>query len=184
MATKDLSMDTKNTSVSHVSAVTTYPWSRYGQLVLRLVLGITFLFHGVQNLVGIAGWDQARFAGYLGTKGFSDGNFLSWLVTGAELSGGVLLTLGLFTPIGAAISLGVMGNALLVKAAAGGGFYMPNGFEWELAVVACGVAVLFGGPGPFAVDNSFVSADAAARLRKIGLIATVVVILLTFLIFR
>lgn len=86
--------------------------------------------------------------------------------------------------MGAAIVLAIMGNAIQVKAVAGGGFYMQNGFEWELAVAACGVAVLFGGPGPFAVDNSFLSADGASKLRKIGLVTAVVIVALTILLFR
>ncbi|CAM3653131.1 DoxX family protein [Kibdelosporangium persicum] len=124
----------------------------FGLLVLRLVLGGTFVAHGLQKLFSLFnGPGIDGFAQFLGTQGFSQTTLLAWVTGVSELVGGVLLVLGLFTPVGAAAVLGVMANVIFLKWS--GGFFSPRGFEWELALGAAAFTLLFTGPGRISLDR-------------------------------
>ncbi|MFC0109148.1 DoxX family protein [Kibdelosporangium aridum] len=125
----------------------------FGLLVLRLVLGGTFILHALQKLFGLFnGPGIDGFAQFLGTQGFSQTTILAWATGVSELVGGVLLVLGLFTPIGAAAILGVMANVVFLKW--GNGFFSPpRGFEWELALGTAAFMLLFTGPGRISLDR-------------------------------
>jgi putative oxidoreductase len=174
--------DGTTTGSTQTVRTASYPWAQYGLLTVRLVIGFTFLAHGIQNLVGMFGWDVFRFAGYLGEKGYGQTTLLSWTTMAIELIAGVSLLLGLYTPLGAALSAGVMLNAAFVKI--GNGFFMPTGFEWELAVLSGGLVVLLAGPGRWALDHRLLSASATVRLTRVGLAVAVAMLLFAVLAFR
>jgi putative oxidoreductase len=159
-----------------------YPWAQFGLLVVRLLIGFTFLAHGIQNMVGMFGWDVARFAGYLGEKGYGSTSLLSVSVMVIELLVGATLLLGLFTPLAAALAAGVMLNATFIKLHAG--FFMPTGFEWELAVLAGALVLMLAGPGRFALDHRLLSAPATVRLTRVGLGVAAVMLVFVVLAFR
>lgn len=74
-----------------------------GLLVLRLVLGATFVGHGLQKVFGLfggAGIDG--FAQGLERFGFRTTTVLSWVTGLTELLGGALVLLGAATPLAAA----------------------------------------------------------------------------------
>jgi putative oxidoreductase len=128
----------------------------FGLLVLRVVLGATMAAHGLQKLFGaFDGPGIDGFAGALGGFGFtSQTTLLSWITALTELGGGLLLVLGLFTPIGAAAILGVAASIVFVKF--GNGFFMgpQQGFEYELMIGAVALALLFTGSGRIALDKN------------------------------
>ncbi|MEU2613206.1 DoxX family protein [Micromonospora sp. NPDC007271] len=175
-------IDSTATEGMQAARTTSYPWAQYGLLLVRFVIGFTFLAHGIQNLVGMFGWDVFRFAGYLGSKGYGQTTLLSWTTMTIELTSGVLLLLGLVTPIAAALTAGVMLNAAFIKLSHG--FFMPTGFEWELAVLAGGLVVLLAGPGRYALDHKVLGAAATVRLTRIGLGLAAAMLLISVLIFR
>ncbi|OZM74197.1 hypothetical protein CFN78_07120 [Amycolatopsis antarctica] len=125
-----------------------------GLLLLRLVLGGTMLAHGAQKLFGaFDGPGIDGFAQALGTLGYtSQTTLLSWITALAEVGGGALLILGLFTPIGAAAILGVTANIVYVKY--GSGFFNgpEQGYEYELLLGVVALALLFTGSGRVALD--------------------------------
>lgn len=125
-----------------------------GLLVLRLVLGGAFIAHGCQKLFGLFGGPGIDgFAGALRGFGYQQAGVLS-LVTGVtELTGGSLVVLGLFTPLGAAGLLGIMVNTIALKW--GNGFFASpgGGFELDLALAAMASALVLGGPGRVALDQ-------------------------------
>ncbi|MBE1464884.1 DoxX family protein [Kibdelosporangium phytohabitans] len=125
----------------------------FGLLVLRLVLGGTFVAHALQKLFGLFGGPGIDgFAQYLGSFGFTQPTLLAWVTGVSELVGGVLLVIGLFTPIGAAAVLGVMANVVYLKW--GGGFFgPPKGFEWDVALGTVAFVLLFTGPGRISLDR-------------------------------
>jgi putative oxidoreductase len=134
----------------------TYAWHGgldFALLFVRLVLGGTFVAHGLQKLFGLFnGPGIDGFAQYLGTLGFSQTTILAWVTGVSELVGGVLLAIGLFTPVGAAAVLGVMANVIYLKW--GNGFFNPpQGFEWELGLATMAFALLFTGPGRISLDR-------------------------------
>lgn len=123
-----------------------------GLLVLRLALGGAFIVHGLQKVFGLFGGSGIDgFATFLQELGFREARPLAWVAGVAELGGGTLLVLGLFTPLAAAGILGVMVNAIVVKW--GGGFLGARGVELEVAFAAMAFAVLFTGPGRASLDN-------------------------------
>jgi putative oxidoreductase len=117
-------------------------------LLLRLALGTMFLAHGllkvmVFTLPGTVGFfEQVGFPGWL-----------AYIVTFAEIGGGVLLLAGIAVPAVSIALLPVLLGALFVHWGSGWVFSSPNG-GWEypafLAVAAVVQALL--GPGKFALQ--------------------------------
>ncbi|MQA14154.1 MAG: DoxX family membrane protein [Pseudonocardiaceae bacterium] len=125
-----------------------------GLLVLRLVLGGTFVAHGCQKLFGLFGGPGVGgFADVLAGYGYRATEALAWVTGATELVGGALVVLGLFTPLAAAGLLGIMVNAIALKW--GNGFFAApgGGFELELALAAMSAALVLGGPGRAALDK-------------------------------
>jgi putative oxidoreductase len=122
-----------------------------GLLVLRIVLGGLFIAHGLGQLFG---WFQGP--GLDGTEqqlasfGFSNTTALAWVTGVTGLVGGVFVLLGLFTPIGSAAMLGLMGSAIWVKF--DGGFFAGH-VELESIYAAAAFAILFAGPGRVSLDR-------------------------------
>lgn len=127
----------------------------FGLLVLRLALGAVFIAHGAQKLFGVLGGSGIDgVAAMLGEMGFEQTRPLA-IVTGVtEFGGGLLLVLGLFTPLAAAGLLGVMANAIALRYGAGF-FASSNGIEYELMLGSVALGLLFTGPGRVAVDNGW-----------------------------
>lgn len=101
-----------------------------GLLLLRVVVGFTFLMHGLDKFNG----------GIEGTVGMFEGMglpaFLAYLVTFAEVIGGLFMILGMFTRtfsiIFAVIMLGAISQ---VKLSAG----FLGGYELDLVLLACSI---------------------------------------------
>jgi putative oxidoreductase len=136
----------------------------FGLLVLRLVIGGAFILHGLQKLFGLFnGPGINNFAEALGQLGFNQTTLLAWVTGVSELGGGVLLVVGLFTPIGAAAILGVMANVIILKVTGGAGFFTSQaggsglakagGIELEVALAGAALALMFIGPGRVSIDR-------------------------------
>lgn len=131
-------------------------WHRgldFGLLVLRLALGAFFVAHGVDKLFGwlngpLDGMDATRQM--LTAAGFTEPGILAWVVALSETVGGLLLILGLFFPAAAAAILAVMANVIVVK---GNWNLFLGDVELEMTYAAVAFALLFTGPGRFALDR-------------------------------
>lgn len=125
-----------------------------GLLILRLVLGGTLVALGLSNFglfdgPGIEGTAQ----GLENVFGFTQQTtVLAWAIAIAEVGGGAMLVLGLFTPLGASVALAVAGTLVYLKW--GTGFFMDGdgGYQYQLMLGAAALALLFTGPGRIAVD--------------------------------
>ncbi|MGW5972861.1 DoxX family protein [Streptomyces sp. NPDC055186] len=123
-----------------------------GLLVLRLVLGLTMAVHGVQKLFGWFGGGGVEGTGmFFGSLGYPSPEAFAVVAGLTETLGGLGLALGLFTPLAAAAVAGTMVNAIAVKW--GGGFFAPEGVEYELLLTLATVALALTGPGRIAVDR-------------------------------
>jgi len=115
----------------------------YAALILRLALGIMFIAHG---LLKVFVFTISGTVGFFDSIGFP--GWLAYLVILGELSGGVLLVLGVYTRWAALATLPILLGASFVHF--GNGWTFTNqGGGWEypvfLAVVAVAVALLGNG---------------------------------------
>ena len=119
---------------------------------LRVVFGGLIAAHGTQKLFGWfdgPGW-RAN-ADTFETIGYRPGEFFGTLAGLAELTGGLLLVLGLVTPLAGAIVLGTMINA--VNATWSGGLLTGQGYEAPLLYGVVAAVLAFTGAGRFSLDR-------------------------------
>ncbi|MEW1825940.1 DoxX family membrane protein [Streptomyces sp. NPDC088196] len=121
-------------------------------LLVRLVVGLIMIMHGLNHWRGggrIEG--TARWFTGLGLK---QGVLQAWMSVLTEVAAGVLLILGLLTPLACAAVISVMLVAGLLAHRPNGFFVFKDGYEYvlTLAVVALALAVL--GPGRWSVDHA------------------------------
>lgn len=123
-----------------------------GALVLRVGTGLVFAAHGVQHLFGwFGGPGLDGFGQLLGTLGFPAAKGFALVGGLSEIVGGLLLVLGLATPLGVAAAVGMMINAVLT-------LHLKLGF-WatagDLAVLVglAAVAIALIGPGVYSLDR-------------------------------
>jgi putative oxidoreductase len=116
--------------------------------ILRAVTGIIFAAHGTQKLF-IYGIDGV-VAGFtqMGVPGAAIAGPMVALI---EFAGGIALFFGLLTRAFAAGLAAVMLGAI-VFAHWSAGFFMPNGFEFVLALLAAALTFSITGAGRYSVD--------------------------------
>lgn len=123
-----------------------------GLLLLRLAVGLTMAAHGGQKLFG---WfDGGGIDGtgqFFAMSGYPSGKAMAVVAGLSETLGGLGLAVGLLTPLAGAAVVGTMVNALAVKW--GGGFFAPQGVEYELLLTAAAAALALTGPGRLAADR-------------------------------
>ncbi|MFD3562335.1 DoxX family protein [Streptomyces sp. NPDC058686] len=123
-----------------------------GLLVLRLGLGLTMAAHGAQKLFGWFGGGGIDGTGqFFAASGYPSPKAFAVVAGLSETLGGLGLALGLLTPLAAAAVAGTLVNAIAVKW--GGGFFAPQGIEYELLIALGAVALALTGPGRIAVDR-------------------------------
>jgi putative oxidoreductase len=132
-------------------------FASWGIALLRAVVGIVFLVHGGQKLFvfGIHG-----VAGMFTQFGIPA--FLAPIVAFVEFVGGFALLLGIATRVAAAlIAIDMLGAILLVHGK--NGFFLPNGYEFALTLLAANVALVLTGAGALALDSLFFRRDEVPR---------------------
>ena len=120
-----------------------------GLTILRVVIGATFIAHGSQKLFTFG---IPAVAGMMGKMGIPFPMLSASLVTAAELGGGILLLLGLFTRL-AAIPIAFSMLVAILQVHLKGGFFLPTGFEYALVMFAAATSLAIAGGGAFALDN-------------------------------
>jgi putative oxidoreductase len=132
-----------------------------GLLVLRLVVGLTLASHGAQKLFGwFGGYGIAGTGGFFESIGFRPGKVQAVAAGLAELGGGLLLALGLVTPIGSVLVLSVMLVALVSVHWPKGFFMATGGIEYTLVLAGAAVALAFSGPGTYSLDGAIGLTDS------------------------
>lgn len=129
-----------------------------GLFLLRLVVGGTFIYHGLQKLTGWfhgPGLDGTR--DMMEAGGWDYPTMSTILVTVGELGGGGLLVLGLATPLAAGAALAVILDAWFWKQGMYPGFQYktgPGSVELESVLVGLTAVIILTGPGRWSADRS------------------------------
>lgn len=115
-----------------------------GTLILRVVLGLVFLFHGLdkfQSGIGnTVGWFES-----IGLPGL-----LAYAVALIEMVGGILLIIGLFSRIVSGLLVVIMAGAVITVNFAEG---FLGGYELDLALMAMAIFIFLNGAKKYSLDR-------------------------------
>jgi putative oxidoreductase len=123
-------------------------------LLLRLVIGLYLAGHGAQKLFGWFGGPglQGTITGMGSHLGFRPPWLWATTATLAELGGGLLLALGLASPLGPIAIASAMVPAIVVAHWSSGPWGTKGGYELALTNLAAAIALALTGPGRFSFD--------------------------------
>jgi putative oxidoreductase len=114
---------------------------------LRMITGGIMLAHGVQKLLA-----PQQFIGQVSALGIPFPEVAGWLSIAAEAGGGLLLLLGLFTPLaGTAVAINLV-VAIVTVHLDKGLFAQNGGFEYPLMLACVALTYAACGAGPLSVD--------------------------------
>jgi putative oxidoreductase len=129
-----------------------------GLLLLRLAIGALLITHGLQKAFGL--WGGPGFDGFetsLTDMGFRYADILTYVATGGQIAAGVLLILGLFTPVAAAGALaysvtGILAEAMAAHEEARLASFLTDGHEYKVIMVCAIAVIILAGPGRYGFD--------------------------------
>lgn len=120
-----------------------------GLLVIRLVVGLTFAAHGVQKMFGwFKGPGLTGFAGWLESMNVKPAKLNAFLAALAEIVAGLLFASGVMMWLAAALIVATMLVAI-VKVHGKNGYIQPNGYEYNLHLIAVAIGMALVGPGEY-----------------------------------
>jgi putative oxidoreductase len=126
-----------------------------GLLIVRVVVGALLIGHGTQKLFGwFGGHGLEGTGGFFHSLGFRPGRVMAAVAGLSEAGGGLLLALGLLTPLAAAAIVGT----LLVAASVHldkGVWASKGGYETALLYAVLAGAIAVSGPGSVSFDRLF-----------------------------
>ena len=131
---------------------------------LRLIVGFGFIEHGYATLLK----RPEAFASILHVLGVPASHWMAWLTILTELLGGLAVLLSAFIPLlsvpMAIVLLAAMfslhwkygfSSIKLLTVNPEGATFGPSGYECDLLYLACLVALVLSGSGPFSLDALF-----------------------------
>jgi putative oxidoreductase len=113
----------------------------YAYLVLRIVAGFMFAFHGLQKLFGMFGGQEVQLVSRLGAAGV------------IEMVGGALIAVGGWTVPVAFVASGEMAFAYFLAHYPRGGWPIQNGGELPVLYCAMFFYIAARGPGIVSLDG-------------------------------
>jgi putative oxidoreductase len=124
-----------------------------GLLVLRVLIGLVVAAHGVQKLFGwFDGPGMKGFTGWMASMGLKPARL--WALMGGlgEAGGGLLLALGLLSPLGSLAIIGAMTMAIGLAHWSKGFWGAKGGYEFPLVLLVASAVVGLVGPGAYSLD--------------------------------
>ena len=143
--------------------------SDVASLLLRVMIGVVFIAHGTQKLFGAFGGGLDATADAMAGYGLRPGMFFAVLGGISEFTGGLLLLVGLLTPLAGLIITGVMVVAIAVSSGHNGFIALGRlGYEYNLVLIAIALALAIAGPGQLSLDRQLgVDQALANRVPKL-----------------
>ena len=122
-------------------------------LIGRLVLALVFLAHGIRHIFG--GGKIAGTGRWFESLGMRPGIVHAWFASLTEVGAGILLVLGLFTPVACAGVVGIMLVAWITNHWKNGFFifYKGEGYEYVMTLNMVGILIGTLGPGTWSIDG-------------------------------
>ena len=150
--------------------------SETGILLVRVVVGAAMAAHGAQKLFGwFGGYGLKGTGGFFDQLGFRPGIAFAAAAGLSEFLGGLLLILGLFTPLGAAAVLGAMIVASVSVHLKSGFFATNNGIELPFLYGIVSLGLIFIGAGKYSLDAELGLTFLSRPTLAIGLVALTIV---------
>jgi putative oxidoreductase len=127
---------------------------KLGLALLRSVVGLLFVGHGLQKLAGWFGGHGLEGTGQaFEGLGLTPGRRHAVAAGVSEAAGGALLAAGLATPLGATLISGTMITAIRKVHARNGPWVTQGGYEYNLTLLAVVFAIVDVGPGEWSLDE-------------------------------
>ena len=124
-----------------------------GISLIRVLFGVAIAAHGSQKLFGwFGGHGLKGTGGFFETLGFRPGVIFAAIAGLSEFVGGLLMTIGLFAPLGVAMVLAAMSVAIVSVHLKNGFFAANNGVEMPFLYAAAAVGVAFTSGGAYSLD--------------------------------
>ena len=126
-----------------------------GLFLIRAVLGALLFAHGTQKLYGwFGGYGLDGTGGFFESVGHKPGRTMAKLAGLSEAGGGLLLLMGLFTPLGSAMIVGTMIVAAVSVHKDNGLWSTNGGYELPLLNAAVAAGLAFTGAGKWSLDSA------------------------------
>jgi len=128
--------------------------THWGQLSLRIPVGIIFAAHGAQKLFGwFGGYGLDGTGQWMASIGLHPGTLMALLAGSAEFFGGLALIVGLLVrPFAAALAFTML--VAIFRVHIGNGLFTSNnGYEFGLALLAAVVSLTLAGGGRASLDR-------------------------------
>jgi putative oxidoreductase len=132
-----------------------------GLLVLRIALGIIFIFHGYPKLAHLRG--EAQMQGFFVEHGLP--GYFVYIAGVIETFGGGLLILGLFTRA-SALLLAIEMSVAIWKVHSVHGYLAVNEYQFPLTLATACFALATIGAGMISVDQALFEGGGRARPKK------------------
>ena len=125
-----------------------------GLLILRVVFGLSFAYHGYNKVFG--GGKLPGTARWFASMGMKWPIWQARMAAATELGAGTMLALGLLTPLAAAGIIGVMVVAIVTSHWKVGFFiFKPNqGWEYCFSIAVAAFVMAMIGGGEYALDHA------------------------------
>lgn len=120
-----------------------------GIALVRIITGVIFIAHGYMKffVMGMPGT-----TGFFTQVGIPAAGVMAPLIATLEVAGGIALVLGLLTRLAAlGLVIDMLGAIFFVRLK--GGFFAPNGAEFEILLFVACVALVIAGAGALSVDE-------------------------------
>jgi putative oxidoreductase len=128
---------------------------RFALFLLRAVIGVLFIGHGAQKVLGkFGGYGPEGTGQFFDSIGLKPGKAMAMAAGGTEMGGGALLTLGLATPAATAGLTSVMAAAVWTVHKPKGVWVTDGGYEYNLVMTAALFTLAAAGPGALSLDEA------------------------------